>query len=52
MNKQSENKPPPRDEPNLLNPAKDELNEQDLNKVTGGKLKDREQEQPGNEMTH
>ncbi len=37
MNKQSENKATsPQDEPNKLNPAKDELNEQELNKVAGG----------------
>jgi hypothetical protein len=51
MNKQPENKPSVQDEPNELNPGKDELNEQDLNKVSGGR-KDREQEQPGNEMAH
>jgi bacteriocin-like protein len=52
MNKPSENKPSLQDGPNKLNLAKDELNEQDLNKVSGGRLKDRDQEQPGTEMTH
>jgi bacteriocin-like protein len=51
MNKQPENKSSVQDEPNKLNSAKNELNEQDLNKVSGGR-KDREQDQPGNEMTH
>jgi bacteriocin-like protein len=50
MNKQSENKPSLQDEPNKPNSAKDELNEQDLNQVSGGRSKDRDQEQPGNEM--
>ena len=37
MSKQSENRATSlHDEPNKLNPAKDELNEQDLNKVAGG----------------
>jgi len=52
MNKQSENNPSLQDEPNKLNPAKHELDEQDLGKVSGGTHKDRDQEQPGNEMAH
>jgi hypothetical protein len=52
MNKQSEIKTSPQDEPNRLNPAHGELNEQDLNKVSGGIIKHRDQEQPGSEMTH
>jgi bacteriocin-like protein len=52
MNKPSEIKTSPQDEPNKLNPANDELNEQDLNKVSGGTFKHRDQEQPGNEMAH
>jgi bacteriocin-like protein len=51
MNKQPKSKSSVQDEPNKLNSAKDELNEQDLNKVSGGR-KDREQDQPGNEMAH
>jgi hypothetical protein len=51
MNKKSENKPLLLDEPNKLNPAKVELNEQDLNKVSGG-VKHRDEEQPGSEMAH
>jgi bacteriocin-like protein len=51
MNKPSENKSSLQGEPDKLNLAKDELNEQDLNKVSGGR-KDRDQEQPGNEMSH
>jgi bacteriocin-like protein len=39
MKKQSENKPTQ----NATNPAKDELNEQDLNKVSGGDSFDIEQ---------
>jgi hypothetical protein len=52
MNKQSENQPSLQDGPNKLDPTKDELEQQDLNKVSGGRSKDREQEQPGNEMAH
>jgi hypothetical protein len=52
MNKRSENKRSLQDEPNKLNPAKDDLNEQDLKNVSGGARKDRDQEQPGNEMAH
>jgi hypothetical protein len=51
MNKQPKSKSSVQDETNKLNSAKDELNEQDLNKVSGGR-KDREQDQPGNEMAH
>ncbi len=51
MNKQPETKSSVPDAPNRLNSAKDELNEQDLNKVSGGR-KDRDQDQPGNEMAH
>ena len=52
MNKPSEIKTSLQDEPNRLNPANDELNERDLNKVSGSTFKHREQEQPGNEMAH
>jgi bacteriocin-like protein len=51
MNRQPENKSSVQDGPNTFDAAKDELNEQDLNKVSGGR-KDREQDQPGNEMAH
>jgi hypothetical protein len=52
MHRQSENKPSLQDQPNKLSPAKDELNQQDLNKVSGGTRKHGDQEQPGNEMSH
>jgi hypothetical protein len=52
MNRQSENTPSLQGEPDKLASAKDELNQQDLDKVSGGTVKHREREQPGNEMAH
>jgi bacteriocin-like protein len=51
MNQQPENKSSLQNEPNKLNSSKGELNEKELNEVSGGR-KDREQDQPGNEMAH
>ncbi|HEY0911875.1 MAG TPA: bacteriocin [Bradyrhizobium sp.] len=51
MNQQPENKSSLHNEPNKLNSSKGELNEKELNEVSGGR-KDREQDQPGNEMAH
>ena len=42
MNKQSEDKATSlQDEPNKLNPAKDEISEQELDKASGGSKMDR-----------